>query len=269
MSDEIILQRSTSAPKQQQTFPTEVIDLPSKGIFYPENSPLSSGRIELKLMTAKEEDILTSPNLLKKGLAIDKLLESLIVNKDIKLGDLLLGDKNAVIFAVRRLAYGDKYGPLELPCPKCQAKNQATVDLGQLTHKEADETQFKPGENLFEYTLPASKAVVQFKLLTDNDEKAIERDNAALSKISKTASSEITSRLKKMIISINGETDPAKVKALVDNMPSRDSLALRQHIREITPDIDATFEFTCSECGAEERAAVPMTVQFFWPDARV
>ena len=267
MSDEIILQRNTV--KQQQTFPTEVIDLPSKGIFYPLNSPLSTGKIELKLMTAKEEDILTSPNLLKKGMAIDKLLESLIVNKDIKLGDLLLGDKNAIIFAVRRLAYGDKYGPVELSCPKCQAKNQSTVDLSQIKEKEIDESKFEPGNNVFEYVLPTSKVMVQFKLLTDSDEKLIEKDNIALSKISKTTSSEITSRLKKMILSYGGETDPIKIRTLVDNMPSRDSLALRQHIREVTPDIDATFEFTCSECGAEERAAVPMTVQFFWPDTGV
>jgi hypothetical protein len=206
---------------------------------------------------------------LKKGLAIDKLLESLIVNKDIKIGDLLLGDKNAIIFAVRRLAYGDKYGPVELACPKCQAKNQVAIDLSTLEPKDLDETKFEPGSSVFEFTLPASKAVVKFKLLTDNDEKSIERDNAALSKISKTTSSEITSRLKKSIVEYNGETDPAKIKALVDNMPSRDSLALRQYIREVTPDVDATFAFSCNECGAEERAAVPMTVQFFWPDTGV
>lgn len=269
MSDEIILQRNPSVSKSQSTFPTEVIDLPSKGLFYSSNSPLRTGRIELKLMTAKEEDILTSPNLLKKGLAIDKLLESLIVNKDIKIGDLLLGDKNAIIFAVRRLAYGDKYGPLELNCPKCQAKNTVTIDLSLLKQKEIDETQFEPNTNVFEYTLPNSNYVVQFKLLNDDDEKSIERDNLAFSKINKVTSSEVTSRLKKMVVSINGETDPIKLKTLIDNMPSRDSLALRQYIREITPDIDATFNFTCSECGAEERVAVPMTVSFFWPDTGV
>ena len=268
MSDEIILQRSAQAQKQQ-VFPTEVIDLPSKGIFYPPGSPLSNGRVELKLMTAKEEDILTSPNLLKKGLAIDKLLESLIVDKNIKLTDLLLGDKNAIIFAVRRLAYGDNYGPVEVPCSKCAAKNVVNIDLSALKEKELDETQYEPGVNLFEYTLPLSKVTIKLKLLTDGDEKLIDKDNQAYSKLNKVGSTELTSRLKKMIVEFNGESDPVKIRPLVDNMRSQDSFALRQYVRSITPDIDANFDFTCSECGAMERGAVPMTVTFFWPDTRV
>lgn len=268
MSDEIVLQR-TVANKQQTAFPTETIDLPSKGHFYPPGSPLSKGTIELKLMTAKEEDILTSPNLLKKGLAIDKLLESLIVDKNIKINELLLGDKNAVIFAVRRLAYGDNYGPVDITCPKCQTVNRLNIDLSQIKEKELDESKYQPGVNEFEFTLPYSKAVIKFRLLTDSDEKEIERDSAALAKLNNKSSSEVTSRLKKSVIEFNGETDPVKLKSLVDNMQSRDSLALRQYIREITPDINATFDFSCKECGNEERAAVPMTVQFFWPDSRV
>lgn len=268
MSDEIVLQR-TVANKQQTAFPTETIDLPSKGHFYPPGSPLSKGTIELKLMTAKEEDILTSPNLLKKGLAIDKLLESLIVDKSIKTSDLLIGDKNAIIFAVRRLAYGDTYGPVDITCPKCQNVNRLNINLGEIKEKELDESKYEPGVNEFEYTLPYSKSVVKFKLMRDSDEKDIERETASLAKLNNKNSTEITSRLKKSVIEFDGETDPAKLKTLVDNMQSRDSLALRQYIREITPDIDATFEFSCKECGAEERAAVPLTVQFFWPDSRV
>ena len=268
MSDEIVLQR-TVANKQQTAFPTETIDLPSKGHFYPPGSPLSKGTIELKLMTAKEEDILTSPNLLKKGLAIDRLLESLIVDKNIKINELLLGDKNAVIFAVRRLAYGDNYGPVDVSCPKCQVSNRVNINLGDIKEKELDESKYQPGVNEFEFTLPYSKSVVKFKLMTDSDEKDIERDSAALAKLNNKSSAEVTSRLKKSVIEFNGETDPVKLKSLIDNMQSRDSLALRQYIKEITPDIDATFEFSCKECGVEERAAVPLTVQFFWPDSRV
>jgi hypothetical protein len=267
MSDEIVLQRV--ANKQQTTFPTETIDLPSKGHFYPPNSPLAKGTIEIKMMTAKEEDILTSPNLLKKGLAIDKLLESLIVDKNIKSSDLLIGDKNAVIFAVRRIAYGDNYGPVDITCPKCQASNRLNINLSEIKEKELDETKYEPGTNVFEFTLPYSKSVVKFKLMTDSDEKDIERETAALAKLNNKSSAEVTSRLKKSVIEFDGETEPAKLKSLIDNMQSRDSLALRQYIKEITPDIDATFEFSCKECGAEERAAVPMTVQFFWPDSRV
>lgn len=271
MSDEIIISRTTPVNQigQKQTFPTEVIDLPSKGYFYPKNSILSSGQIEIKMMTAKEEDILTNPNLLKKGLAIDKLLDSLIIDKNIKVNELLVGDKNALIFAVRRLAYGDSYGPLEIKCPKCQTSNQINVDLGQLKQKELDENKHERGVNIFSYTLPYSKSNIKYKLLTDADEKDIERENAAMSKINKGGSNEITLRLKKTIVEVDGDDDPAKIKTFVENMQSRDSLEFRKHVRSFTPDIDSTFEFCCKECGAEERAAVPMTVQFFWPDSRV
>jgi hypothetical protein len=268
MSDQIILQRSSAAPKAS-TFPTEVIDLPSQGVSYSADNPLSSGRIELKLMTAKEEDILSSRNLLQKGLAIDKLVESLVVDKSIKLSDMLIGDKNAVIFAVRRLAYGDNYGPVEIACPKCAAKTKVTIDLSQLKEKELDMSLYQPGENLFEYALPVSKVTVKFKLLTDGDEKAIEKEMVTLTKINKASSTEVTTRLKKMIVEVNGDSDPAQVKQFIDTMPSRDSLAFRQYARSITPDINTEFPFTCSECGAEERGAVPMTVTFFWPDAGV
>jgi len=124
MSDEIIITRSTTSKEfsTQQTYPTEIIDLPSQGKFYDTSNPLSKGVVEMKFMTAKEEDILTSPNLLKKGLAVDKLLESLIVDKSINLDTLLSGDQNALIFAARRLAYGDNYGPLDIQCPKCTTK---------------------------------------------------------------------------------------------------------------------------------------------------
>lgn len=269
MSDQIILQRS-NAPKPQSTFPTELVDLPSKGHFYPPDSPLAKGQVEIKMMTAKEEDILTSPNLLKKGQAIDKLLESLIVDKNIKVSDLLLGDKNALIFAIRRLAYGDNYGPVEVSCPKCSSNNQVEINLSELKEKVFDETQYQPGANVFEYTLPVSKVAIKFKILTDGDEKVIEKENIALTKLNKGASSEITSRLKKMIVEVNGESDPAKIRSFVDTqLLSKDSLALRQHIKSITPDVDATFEFICKDCGSAERAAVPMTVQFFWPDSGV
>ena len=137
MSDEIIITRSQgTTPQSTSIFPTETIELPSGGKFYPSESPLSKGTIEVKMMTAKEEDILSNPNLLKKGIAVDKVLESLIVDKNIKIDDLLTGDKNAVIFSVRRLAYGDTYGPLQIKCPKCDAENKTSVNLQDIQNQE-------------------------------------------------------------------------------------------------------------------------------------
>jgi len=268
MNDEIIITKSTTQ-KQKTTFATEIIDLPSQGKYYSTDNPLSKGHVEMKHMTAKEEDILTSPNLLKKGLAIEKLLESLIVDKNVDVNKLLSGDKNSLIFACRRLAYGDNYGPVEVTCTKCSTKSQVNIDLGNLTNKEIDPSISSTPNGEFEYTLPINKSVVTFRLLTSGDEKMIEKEIQSMSKIKKDVSSEITSRLKNMVTSVNGETDKAKVKEFIDNMLSRDAFSLRQYIKSVTPDIDSTFNFSCESCGNEERIGVPVTAQFFWPDSGV
>jgi len=196
------------------------------------------------------------------------LIESLVVDKDIDLDQILVGDKNALIFAIRRLAYGDNYGPVEITCPKCTAVNKQNVDLSEISYKEVELDNYPKGVNEFEYTLPASKIVIKFKLLTAADEKAIERDIEGFAKLKKDSSSEITTRLKYMITSVNGDTDKAKIKSFIDNnMLARDSSAFRQYAKTFSPDVDSRFNFCCSECSNQERVAVPMTVQFFWPNS--
>lgn len=271
MSDELIITRSNPIQqKEESTFPTETFELPSGGKFYPPNNPLSKGVVELRMMTAKEEDILTNPNLLKKGLAIDRLLESLIVDKNIKIEDLLTGDKNAVIFAVRRLAYGDTYGPLQIKCPKCDVENNVEINLAKIQNQEKQSEYFPDNNGHFTFELPFSKLIVKIKLLSGLDEKEIETELAALAKINKFNSSEITTRLKKSLVQINDKTDRKFINTYVDTqLLSRDSLALRQFIKKVTPDIDSTFNFVCTSCSHEERTAVPVTANFFWPDARV
>ena len=166
-------------------FPTEYIDLPSEGHFYPLSSPLSSGRIQLKYMTAKEEDILTSQNLIKKGVVLDELLKALIVTPGLKLDDILVIDKNAIFVAARRLAYGDKY-PVKIICPKCEAENSVEVDLSTLKPKEFDFSKYTKGENAFNFELPLSKKTVSYKLLTHKDETDIDAELKGLAKLSKT-----------------------------------------------------------------------------------
>jgi len=254
--------------KQEVTYPTEVIELPSQGHFYPLEHPLSSGKLELKMMTAKEEDILMSQNLIKKGIVLDKLLETLIVDKNIKLDDLLLADKNAILVAARRLAYGDGYGPVEVTCPKCREKNQVTFNLGEIKNEEFDFDKYTRGENSFEFALPYSKKTIQYRILTHKDEHQIENELKANNKILKGSSSnEVTARLRSMIISVDGNSDRNYVKKYVETeMVSRDALALRQYIKKNIPDVDLNFNFTCGDCSHEERLGVPLTVQFFWPD---
>ena len=202
-------------------FPTEVVDLPSKGLLYPEGSPLSTGKIEIKYMTAKEEDILTSANLIKQGVVVEKLLESLIVDKSIKVDDLLVGDKNSVLIASRILAYGKEY-EVEIDGRKIE------VDLTQLKDIELDESIVTNGVNEFEFELPATKRKLTFKLLTSGDEKAIEEEVKGYQKIDGIGY-ELTTRLKHQIISVDGDTKRASINSFVDNeFLSRDSIAFRK-----------------------------------------
>lgn len=271
MSDQIvsITKPGSSTPaqqKQESPFPTEIINLPSKGWFYPEDNPLSTGQLELKVMTAKEEDILTSKNLIQKGVVLDKLLESLIVNKAIKPEVMFNCDRNAAFVAIRRMAYGDDYKAV-ISCPRCNAENEVVIDLDKLDNKTVDLSQYSRGKNEFDFQLPFSKKNITFKLLSKKDEEAIDAEMKALSKISKEVSGEITTRLKMVILSVDGNPERAVVRKFVDQeMTSRDSLAFRSHIREMTPDVDMSFDFRCSACSLERKEDIPMGVSFFWPN---
>ena len=242
-------------------FPTEVVDLPSNGLLYPKGSPLSSGKIEIKYMTAKEEDILTSANLIRQGVVVEKLLESLIVDKSIKVDELLIGDKNVVLIASRILAYGKEY-EVEVEGQKIE------VDLTKLKDKKLDESVVTNGANEFEFELPATKRKLTFKMLTSGDEKVIDEEIKGYEKIHGIGY-ELTTRLKHQIISVDGDSKKASINSFVDNeFLSRDSIAFRTYVAEIQPDVDMTSTFTDSE-GNEKEFTVPMTVTFLWPNAGI
>ena len=239
-------------------FPTEMVDLPSKGYFYFDGHPLSSGKVEIKYMTAKEEDILTSQNLIQQGTVIDKLLESLIVDKSVKLDDLLIGDKNAIMVAARILGYGKEY-------EFTYDGEEKSVDLSELEPVKLDFSKFTRGKNEFEFELPTSKRTITFQLLTGSDEKKIDAEAKAREKISKTQTSELTTRLKHMILSVDGNVEKSYINNFVDNeFLSRDSLAFRKYLSEITPDMDMTAKIVDSN-GKETEVVIPITVRFFWP----
>ena len=256
--------------EEKRQFPTEVVNLPSKGKLYPKDSPLSGGTIELKYMTAKEEDILTSRNLIQKGIVLDKLLESIIVDKKVSLNDLLLGDKNAIMIATRILGYGKDY-TVQISDPSSGEKQEETFDLTSISDKEVDWDLFKSGKNEFELDLPASKVKIMFRLLTHKEEKEIDVELKAYKKFSKESGigSEITTRLKKAIVSIDGDTSQKRVNDFVDNeLLSRDSLAFREYLIKITPDIDMSFTFTSEATGEDTTMDIPLDVEFFWPASR-
>ena len=243
----------------EQKFPSEVIDLPSEGRLYPKDSPLSNGKIEIKYMTAKEEDILTSANLIKKGVVIDRLLDSLILTNGVKVEDLILGDKNAVMVAARILAYGPEY--------ICDVTNPNTGEVSTQTFNLAD-CPFKKlpkdiTENKFETTLPVSKKKITFKILTGKDEVDINKDLQASKKLG-SVSPELTTRLRYMITSVEGDESQSTISNIAVNMLARDSMYLRGEMKKITPDIELEQEIEIG--GDTVKVDIPMTVGFFWPD---
>ena len=247
------------ADAKQPKFPSEVIDLPSKGTIYPKDSPLSGGQVEIKYMTAKEEDILTSQNLIKKGIVIDVLLNSLILTKEVTSEDLIIGDKNAVMVAARILAYGSEY-EVEVTNPETAEKFKHTFNLTECPFKELPK-EIDYSKNLFELKLPISKKIVQFKLLDGKDEKAIDMDLKRTQKLGTT--SDVTTRLRHSIVSIDGNDDRAEINTFVNNMLSRDSLALRQYITKVAPDINLEQDIMME--GELVTVDIPLTTEFFWP----
>lgn len=245
--------------EQKQKFPTEMVELPSKGLLYPKDSPLSSGQIEMKYMTAKEEDILTNQNYIQNGTVIDKLLQSLIVTP-INYGDLLVGDKNAILIASRILGYGKDY--------EFEYKGRVeSVDLSEVKHKEVDFELFKAGKNEFAYTMPATGTKITFKILTHQDEQMIEQEIRGLKKLNKESSAELSTRLKRMITSVEGDETTATIRGFVDNyLLARDSRAFREYAKQVQPDVDLRF---FPEDGPAGGVDIPIGVTFLWPDAGI
>lgn len=238
-------------------FPTEVVELPSKGLLYPENSPLASGKIEMKYMTAKEEDILTNQSYITKGIVLDKLLESLIVDKTIDVKDLIIGDKNALFVAARILGYGKDYS-------FTFDDKDITIDLSEIDNRPFDESSITKGVNEFSFTLPHSKNTVTYKILNGHDEKNIDKEIEGLKKINKEISPELSTRLKYIITSVENDRDAKTIRNFVDNyLLAKDSRALREHIKNTQPDVDLTFT---TDSG--EEVAIPIGINFFWPDAQ-
>jgi hypothetical protein len=236
--------------------PTEIVELPSQGLIYPESSPLSSGKIEMKYMTAKEEDILTNQNYISKGIVLDELVKSLIVS-NINYDDLCIGDKNGILIAARILGYGKEYTFM-------YGGEEYTIDLTTIENKSIDADLFKKGTNELSFTLPATNISITFKLLTGQDEKKIKAELEGLKKINKNSSAELSTRLKYIITSINGNRDQKDIREFVDTqLLARDSRALREYIKEVQPDVDLTFFPDRSD----EKVSIPVGLSFFWPDA--
>jgi len=261
--------------EQAQTFsyitPTELIDIPSKGLYYPPEHPLHmKDSIEIRHMTAKDEDTLTSRSLLKKGVAVDKMLNDIITDKSIKVENLLIGDKNALIIASRISGYGAEY-ETKVTCPSCNVPNQHSFDLND--HKMAnpipEEELQKLGINItsnknFTLTLPVSKLSIEARFLNGMDERNIIQRSQDNQK-NNLPENAMTQQIKYFVVSVNGETDRRKINQFIDNMPAKDSKYLRNVYKNINPNVSMEQQFTCSSCDFQETMEVPFTSDFFWP----
>lgn len=237
-------------------FPTEIVELPSKGLVYPEDHILRSGKIEMKYMTAKEEDILTNQNYIQKGVVLDKLVEALVMNK-FKVDELITGDKNALLIASRILGYGKDY-------TFTYRGNEYTVDLSALDEKPFNTTLIT-SRGTFKFTLPTSGVEVEFKLLTDKGNELVNQEIEGLKKLNKDSSPEITTRLKHQIVAVGGNIDKNAIREFVEyNLLAADSRALRKYMKDIAPDINLSTKVVID--GVEEDIDIPINLNFFWPD---
>jgi len=244
-------------------FPTEVVELPSKGLIYPKDNPLSSGKVEMKYMTAKEEDILTNQNYISKGIVLDKLIESLVVSK-VNINDMVIGDKNALLIASRVLGYGKDYTFRAYNSNNSQVED-FEIDLTTLKDKVLNPNDLiEEGVNEFRFELPHSKTPITYKLLTHGDEKSIEREIQGLQKINKDSIPEVSTRLKYLITSVDNDTEKKTIREFVDNyLLARDSRALRDEIKRVSPDVELVYNGD----DVEEGITIPINLNFFWPDA--
>jgi hypothetical protein len=254
--------------QQKYDFPTELLDLPSKGLVYPKNHPLAKGTIEIKYMTAKEEDILASQNLIKKGVVLDKLFESIIAEPNVNPNDIFIGDKNAILLATRVLGYGADY-KVEITDPFTLERQEVVIDLSTVKTKDVNDTLLNR-ENRYKFKLPKSGKEIEFKLLTHGDETEITKEVQALERIGKgkDTASDVTTRLRYMIVSVDGNSDRGFInKWIMNGFLALDTKAFRKYVREISPDMDSTFQFTSNISGETEALDIPFGINFFYPTA--
>jgi len=250
--------------------PTEFVELPSEGKHYAEGHPLyGETSIEIRQMTAKDEDLLTSRTLIKKGVVLDRLIQSLVVNKSINTDSLLVGDRNAIIIAARVSGYGNEYN-VEVQCPACSETQAHTFDLNEAHITQGDiekatELGVVPNKDgTYDALLPRSGVTVTFRLFTGQNEK--ELLSMFLDKRKNQDSKFITRQLSEMVVAVSGNDSSEVLDYFVNNVPSRDARHLRLIFKMVTPDIDLTQQFECAECDHTQQMEVPLTAEFFWPD---
>lgn len=259
-------------PQQQQknilefVAPTQFVELPSQGLYYSPEHPLyNKEHIEVRYMSAKDEDILSSQNLIKKGVAIDRFLENVLMDKSFPIDSLLISDKNAILIAARSSGYGSAY-ETSIACPSCGAKTDDVFDLENpnIYYGGESEDVQKTERGTYKVKLPISKMILEFRLLTSKDEKKIVKKMSDAAK-KNFETSTVTDQYKLMTVSVNEVTDSFQIANFIDIMPIADSSALREAYKKVSPSVEIKKQFECNSCGHEQELEVPFGADFFWP----
>ncbi len=247
--------------------PVETVPIPSQGVVYEPDTNLHGVQtVNIRSMTAREEDILTSPALIKNGTVISELIKSCVCDNNVDVNKMLLGDRNAVMILIRITGYGSEY-KADVTCPACSERSQQSFDLSGLEIKPLEISPVTKGENRFEFKLPVTKKIVHFKFLTGEDELRISKETTKLQQLfpDKNTEDRVTGRLAHSILSVDGIEDRHKIKMFIQNMPARDSRALRTYMSEKEPGVDMRCAMSCPSCDTASMIDLPIGINFFWP----
>ncbi|MEK6829910.1 MAG: hypothetical protein AABY15_07355 [Nanoarchaeota archaeon] len=243
--------------------PTETVELPSKGVFYPNNK----SSVTIKYLTAEEDDILYSGDLIKSGKVLDVLLDKAVMDKDLRPEDMLSGDRNFLLIEMRKTGLGNEYVPGEIQCPSCGQVHEPTIDLDKLKAKSLEIAPDSMGE--YDVQLPLIKANIKFRFLNGKDEKRLSKTNDTKGgkntggiKVSKL----ITEKYLMQIMEVNGNRDKLYIKKFIGIMPMKDSAFFREYVRRIEPGLDLSYDFECPSCGHIDNRDIPVTPKLFYPD---
>jgi hypothetical protein len=245
--------------------PVESVPLPSRGVIYsPDSLIYNTETLQIKAMTAREEDILSSQAYIKENSVVENLIVSCLMEKSIDVNDLIIGDRNALMVSIRITGYGTDY-KIKHSCESCSHSNEVVVDLSKLGIKRLVEEPLAPGKNIFQYQLPVTKKNIHYKFLNGHNQKEIALIQQRLKKSGIVYDNTVTNYLENTIVSIDGITDKNKIKHFIINMPALDSRKLRQHMREAEPGIDMKWKYDCNSCNHNNNIQLPITSEFFWP----
>lgn len=243
---------------------TDTIELPSKGVFYPNKQ----SQVKIKHLTAEDENILTSPDLIRSGKVLDVLLDNAIVDGMLSAEDMLVGDRNAVLLYLRKEGYGNEY-EVKMNCPACSSEFRDIVLISELKHKILET--MPDADGLFTVILPKTKWVIKFRLLDGKDEAFLTKKAEIPKKTKKNVSYSqvLTERYVLQVMSINNSADKLQIKKAVSNMPIGDSLFLREYIRTVEPGVNMEYDFQCKVCNHQFEDTVPINAKLFWPNAKI